>query len=463
MNYNHSQCVMKTMTTAVDSLGRKPPTILSWWWFVLFFWVVSLPSAVSFQHSWLVQSPSSTRLLSLTENDRNNPTPEPQQQQQHDNKFLYQDLSTPERYAQALNLSVEEVQAQKERRQQASNDLHKILQSSSLSGREKHQLQCQHLFQHGKHPFVCRDCWSYQPVCVCDNKHSVAAAVFKDHSTKDNEIIQNNTEVVVWTHHREWGLTSNTGIILSLTLPILGYQCRMLMKGLPEHDRIVEEILAPLSNNTKNGGELQTTTVVGNENDDETTNDDPPPLVVVLWPNVSKKTNTTQKIHKSDSPNDAKNQPTFLSMQTIKHQLQKYPQRKLVIIAIDGTWRNARRMVARLPSHLPRLDLSIDETFFANESTKNNNNNNNETALPPEDLVSILAPLRARGNDGSSSRNDPNDDSNGVGQRQVCTAEAVVGALVGMGQLHPNQGSQILQVARAKVEKVCRYRGKHLK
>jgi len=39
------------------------------------------------------------------------------------------------------------------------------------------------------------------------------------------------------------------------------------------------------------------------------------------------------------------------------------PQRRIVLIAVDGTWRNARRMVSRLPSTVPRLDLSMDTVF----------------------------------------------------------------------------------------------------
>ena len=38
--------------------------------------------------------------------------------------------------------------------------------------------------------------------------------------------------MAVWVHHNEWGLTSNTGGLLAAVLA----PCRLLMKGLPEHD-----------------------------------------------------------------------------------------------------------------------------------------------------------------------------------------------------------------------------------
>ncbi len=43
----------------------------------------------------------------------------------------------------------------------------------------------------------------------------------------------------IWTHHREWGLTSDAGSIVAQALE----NCDMLVKGLQEHDiRLQEDI-----------------------------------------------------------------------------------------------------------------------------------------------------------------------------------------------------------------------------
>jgi hypothetical protein len=86
--------------------------------------------------------------------------------------YLARYVSSPERYADALNLTVQEVAKRKEQYRQASETLHRQLMSTSgttsLTGVEKHTLLCQHRFQYGQHPFACSSCWSYNPVCICD-------------------------------------------------------------------------------------------------------------------------------------------------------------------------------------------------------------------------------------------------------------------------------------------------------
>ena len=361
-------------------------------------------------------------------------------------------LSTPERYAKALNMTVEEMEEQKRRRRKASEDLHRRLQSKELNGKEKHELTCQHLYENARHPFVCKNCWSYQPICVCDlvtantkNNKSINTAGTTAGSTTRNDPEEDakNVEVVVWTHHREWGLVSNTGIILSLALPTLDCRCQMLMKGLKEHDQKLQDIIGRPDGNQKSPQE----------------NDDTPPLVVVLWPKITK-TKRTKKSNKGDEGTmetesamdfqEPPQKPSKISVDEIKKELTKNPRRKVVLIAIDGTWRNARRMVSRLPSTIPRLDLSTKETFFSSPS-------NGDT--DPREFVSILAPLRSRGDDGHA----PSDDGNPTSRkRQVCTAEAVVGALVGIGKLNEDQGNHVLEITKTKIDRVCRYRGKEL-
>jgi hypothetical protein len=179
--------------------------------------------------------------------------------------------------------------------------------------------------------------------------------------------------------YREWGLTSNTGSIVAQALE----NCEMLMKGLQEHDiQLQEDILE----------------------DDKT-------LAVVLWPDSA------------DSPAPS------ISLEQVQQELKH--DRRVVLIAVDGTWRNARRMVYRLPDTLPRLDLSAG------------------VVLSSPATGSILAPLRTRG--GPSTREGSD--------RQVCTAEAVVGALVALG-LSKTDGDHVLELTKTKVDRIRRYRGK---
>jgi DTW domain-containing protein YfiP len=295
-------------------------------------------------------------------------------------------LSSPELYAQALNMTIEEVKEQKKRHRLASQDLHIALQEEGLTGKEKHEIMCQHRLKYGRHPFVCPDCWSYMPVCVCSM------------ARKQQSRLGKQLQVVVWTHHKEWGLTSNTGSILSLTIPDF---CHLLMKGLPDHDRILEEFI------------LQ----------------DKESLVVVLWPNQSKAT-----FNEKTSGNSS----LSISLEQVQREIKD--NKRVFVIAVDGTWRNARRMVARLPPFVRRLDLPEDVVYSYVSDDEG-------------DRSSILSPLRNRGKSGELSSDDEN-------KRQVCTVEAVVGALTSLGAVERDQGIQILDVARTKVDRISRYRGK---
>ena len=298
-------------------------------------------------------------------------------------------LSSPERYAAALNMTTEEVSATKAVYEQAQEDLHLKLQSTDLSGTEKHTLICENRLKYGRHPFTCLKCWSYTPVCLChlvdDNKLQLPDGIDK---------------VLVWTHHREWGLTSNTGCLLPLALQ----NTAMLMKGLPHHDQLVEDALS-LEGNC---------------------------LVVVLWPAEDGDDDKDSSISSSSTK---KREPArTLTLKEVKSEI-KTRQRKLILIAIDGTWRNARRMVSKIPPSIPRLDLPMD-VVFSDES---------------DDMTSILAPLRSKGPTKSE-----------VSDRQVCTAEAVVNALIHLG-LSRRDGDRILEITRRKVDLIRRYRGKDLR
>jgi DTW domain-containing protein YfiP len=299
----------------------------------------------------------------------------------NDDPYFSDKLSSPQRYAAALNLSIEEVAQIQRAHEDAMENLHQRLASDEIPGQEKHTLLCQHRLKHGRHPFVCDRCWSYLPICVC----SIAG--------KDRLPLPANLSVIVWTHHREWGLTSNTGGLLGLMLN----NCHILMKGLPEHEEILNMHLQ-----------------------------DPKTMVVVLWP---------------DQKSPVNNQTSrYISLSHVQSCLSHH---KVVLVAIDGTWRNARRMVARLP--LDRIwytDLSVDALKeVLNDSVPSKT----RPAGTFGQSKSLLAPLRGRGPDAA--------------ENQVCTAEAVAGALLQLG-LPQDHGNRILSVARRKVDLVCRYRAK---
>jgi hypothetical protein len=156
----------------------------------------------------------------------------------------------------------------------------------------------------------------------------------------------------------------------------------MFMKGLQEHDiKLQVDVL-----------------------EDENT------LAVVLWPDAAD----------SSAPS--------ISLEQVQQELLK--DRRVVLIAVDGTWRNARRMVCRLPDTLPRLNLPADIVL----------------SLP--ETGSILEPLRSRGGPSTWEGSD----------RQVCTAEAVVGALVALG-LSKTDGDHVLELTKTKVDRIRRHRG----
>lgn len=304
---------------------------------------------------------------------------------QSDDMYLSDRLSSPQRYASALNLTMGEVARIKQEHENATAKLHRILASDEIPGKEKHELLCQHRLDHGRHPFVCKKCWSYLPVCVC----SMAGG--------DKISLPQNLSVVVWTHHREWGLTSNTGGLVGLVLE----DCHVLMKGLAAHEAILTQYL-----------------------------DDPDTVVLVLWPDPKSDNNTGR------TGAGARHMALPVAKEILRNK-------KVVLIAIDGTWRNPRRMVARLPQDkLYCTDLSMNALQAIFDGRGNRATIYGKFGRGSQ---SLLAPLRGRG---------PN-----VGENQVCTAEAVAGALIQLG-LPRTEADRLLSLAINKVDLVCRYRAK---
>jgi len=272
--------------------------------------------------------------------------------------------SSTKTFANALNLTIEEVKAKQMEYRQSAEKLHNHLSATDLDGETKHELHCRHRFQYGRHPFICRNCWSYLPICVCKMSRIRSLPA---------------TKVILWTHHKEWGSPSNTGCILPLTLE----NTSMLMKGLPEHDEVFDEL-------------LHQTDI----------------LPVVLWTNDNKNKKCKQR-------------PSC----TIEELKNATKNRILLLVAVEGTWRNARRMVSKLPRHVQSLTLTREQVFGWSLSSKES---------------SLLRPLRH-----SKSTNGG-----------VCTAEAVVSALLHIERLTLAQGEEILSLVGTKVDLTTQYQGK---
>ena len=269
---------------------------------------------------------------------------------------LYESLShltsSPERYAASLGLTVEDMKAIQANRSAVSQALHQTLQSTLLTGPQKHILTCQHVMTHGRHAFVCRTCWTYQAICLCRMRELHDLPV---------------QQVILWTHHDEWGSVSNTGSVL----PLLLKNVSLKLKGLPEHDAWFNEMIRSSS-----------------------------VLPVVLW---------------TDHDNQQEKQRQHYTIDDLKRITKP-----VVLIAMEGTWRNARRMVSKLPS-VGRCSLSVQQLFGWRQHA-------------------------------ASLRPQAGDEANG------CTAEAVVGALVALG-LDPIRGEQVMQLVEKKMEWTRQYQG----
>ncbi|KAL7530117.1 hypothetical protein ACHAXR_004848 [Thalassiosira sp. AJA248-18] len=188
--------------------------------------------------------------------------------------------------------------------------------------------------------------------------------------------------------------------------------------------------------------------------------DDENYLAIVLWPDQSK----TKPKGEEQSPGggDTTLSSSSISLGQVRAEIQS-SKKRVVLIAVDGTWRNARRMVARLPSTVRRLDLPEDVvySYLSADDDRSGSNSDHQRS-------SILAPLRSRGesatgdyhDEASNEKNDGNNDQDINCERQVCTAEAVVGALMSLGELDRDQGRHVLDVTRTKVDRIFRYRGK---
>lgn len=343
---------------------------------------------------------------------------------------------SPERYAASLNMTTQQVDEAIEARKAASpaldqrlttyEDEYRSILSAEEIGRMKHRMICRHRYDHMRKPFVCRRCWTDVPICVCplfDAKESTINQSTTDDIGKEHRatIPKGVERVVVWTHHDEWGRTANTGSLLPLGLE----STDMLMKGLDEHDAIMNEII---------------------HSEDV--------MPVVLWPGKG----TDEDIRTISLPELRRLLGSDAASHTPQPNNVNNTQRRCVLITIEGTWNNARKMANKLPSKVLRLDLGNEIAASFSSPTKYQGiffDPNYDTNASPSSKSfispSLLAPLRRQGRGNTHNRGK---------MENVSTLEATLVALVGMGLRNEDAG-HILWIARTKVDRILDYSGKY--
>ena len=371
--------------------------------------------------------------------DRSVPAPSQLDQQQQQQSL--------QRLAESMQLSVSELYQRHADYETAVQALQVKLRNPHLSGTVKHQLHCQHRFQYGRQPLVCPTCWSYLPICLCRSRKRRQSLPVENVTTILPEKwgtggVKNNYDcaVVIWTHHKEWGSPSNTSSALA---DVLGpSKCRMLMKGLEEHDAELQRLLS-VKNNAAGGEDrrvvvhivlwTESTVYSSTEDNDDTDN------------NVSEK----RQFFKADQLRQEllkASSSTTSSLSRDQHGSSDDPPVLLLLIALEGTWGQARRMSNKLPASVSGLSLTTKEIF----GWRCREDDSPTTALLPQ--KSILQPLRKQ----ITTRNQTGDI---VDAGKVCTAEAVVSALLALSILNKVEAASLLDIAEQKVKDTAAYQG----
>lgn len=350
--------------------------------------------------------------------------------------LLAQITSSAERFADSLKMTTQEVKEAIEARRAESialderlsklEDENRSILSAGEIGKMKHRMICRHRYEHMRKPFVCRECWTDLPICVCklfrtDKLSNQSDTTVDDAEKGQKALLPKGVErVIVWTHHEEWGRTANTGSLLPLGLE----RTEMLMKGLDEHDAIMNEIL-------NSDDWIPVVLWPGNGNDDK--------FQTLTLPDLRKRIGVVDEESRNTITNNTENSGRY------------------VLISIEGTWNNARKMANKLPSTVLRLDLGDEVAENFASSTKNGGilfNPDYNSQLDPLSTTclypSLLSPLRRQGR----SKHNRGKIEN------VSTLEATIVALLGLG-LSNKAAGHILQVARTKVDRMLVYSGKY--
>ena len=226
------------------------------------------------------------------------------------------------------------------RRDVAKAALDALLRDPSVSADDKHDAAASFSMNHGPAAFNCRRCWLLRGCCVCRMLVPLPPRALGPH------------RIAVYLHHHEFGPGSSTGALVSACLGGDAY-----VAGLRRDEEALRELC---------------------EREDG--------RVAVLWPGrgavgvgdlpgvgEEKEKNTRGKLHSDlgDGDDDGR-------------------RRGWTFIAIDGTWKNARNMLKRLPEdRVVLVSLPPEALRFVRDA------NARFTANPgTTDGSSLLAPVR---------------------------------------------------------------------
>jgi DTW domain len=483
--------------------------------------------------------------------------------------------SSPERLCRVSAMtqccSVEQINELLHNYTRAAQQLHTIMSDPTITGDTKHQTHCEHRYQYGRQPLVCADCWSYLPICICQKQQQQSQRMngTVDNSSDADFIFQHvprlsvpeqqlsalihfeTIDVILWTHHKEWGSPSNTGSVFTVALQQLLFvpnnlnhnnnineetqqpqprrdndvslrrnhhiNGHMLMKGYDDHDRLFNEMIrsrneheivvpvvlwaASETNNTNND---DTTTTTSNEEvngSNQTSEAQPEPRISKRqFVSVRKLLDEVKVIVESrlnGSPDVTK--ATIIPDGIEPTAVPNKPSVRLVLIAVEGTWNQAKRMVTKLPHHVRALHLSDIELFeWRTRIPQDGSSSHLGSDIHDENkvdgfeirqvqaeqirgAVSILDPLRKQktlnhfpkiskksigiSEDAVDDNQDVTTTTTTTGTKKintnkVCTIEAVVSALIAVQALTIPEGDYIINLADQKVMRTVAYQGK---
>jgi hypothetical protein len=274
------------------------------------------------------------------------------------------------------------------------------------------------------------------------------------------------------------------------------------MKGYTDHDDQFEQLLLP-----RNDTEIVIPVVLwAPAADDNTCNTSTTPSAVIGSCNDDRNVKTHPEAEISntrkrqfvsvdellDDLNAIKSAGDFIHSDDndISVTTQKDRTIRIVMIAVEGTWNQAKRMVTKLPLQVRALHLSDIElyewrtlmsTSLSGHASMERIQTSNTERVPIHGAVSILDPLRKQKTLNRSSnkkevhREDMvvvNDSSNCndaetttastkvINTNKVCTVEAVVSALIALSAIPIPDGDYIINLADQKVIRTVTYQGK---
>jgi len=234
------------------------------------------------------------------------------------------------------------------RRDVAKAALDATLRDPSVTADDKHDAAASFSMNHGPAAFNCRRCWLLRGCCVCRMLVSLPARALGPH------------RIAVYLHHHEFGRGSSTGALVPACLGGDAY-----IAGLRRDEEALRELC---------------------EREDG--------RVAVLWPGrgavgvgdlpgvgEEKERNTRGKLHSDLGDDDADGDDDDDDDGDGDGR-----RRGWTFIAIDGTWKNARNMLKRLPEdRVVLVSLPPEALRFVRDAN---------AGIGATDGASLLAPVR---------------------------------------------------------------------